>query len=106
MIDIFTKTGYNKNIEGATGKRSAPENILVKNNRAYWGVGGYFFVFLLLLPNIYPKLNIAMAKLIIEIKLSVVSIQHHPLSLKVGGRKPSAEGTNRIPFVVTPWKIL
>ena len=61
-------------------------------------------MFLLLLPNIYPKLNIATAKLIIEIKLSVVSIQHHPLSLKVGGRKPSAEGTNRIPFAVTPWR--
>ena len=62
-------------------------------------------MFLLLLPNIYPKLNIATAKLIIEIKLSVVSIQHHPLSLKVGGCKPSAEGTNRIPFVVTPCKV-
>ena len=34
---------YNQNVKGATGKRSAPENILVKNNRAYWGVGGYFF---------------------------------------------------------------
>ena len=62
-------------------------------------------MFLLLLPNIYPKLNIATAKLIIEIKLSVVSIQRHPLSLKVGGCKPSTEGTNRIPFAAIPCKI-
>ena len=61
-------------------------------------------MFLLLLPNIYPKLNIATAKLIIEIKLSVVSIQHHPLSLKVGECNPSPKGGEPIPFAATPWK--